>query len=68
MKEEVKKAVDYAIDSNKLEDYHLTDKEVETVLGTINESDEKFTDDVLEMIAVDKTIEKENDSNVKIRK
>lgn len=66
MKEDVKKAVDYAIDSNKLEDYHLTDEEVKAVIGNINESDKKFTDDVLDMISEDNKLE--DDKNVKIRK
>lgn len=65
MKEDIKDAVNYALDSNKLEDYHLTNEEVEKVIDTIDKSDKSFTDSVLDMIKEEK---KEDNNNVKIRK
>ena len=66
MREEVENAAKYANDSNKLENNPLTKEEVDILIETINDSDEAFTDTVLEMIDKDK--KKEESSNVKVRK
>ena len=65
MENEVKNAVNYALDSNKLEGYHLPEEEVEKVIDTIDKSDKNFTDSVLDMINDEK---KEDGNSVKIRK
>ena len=64
--EEIKNATQYAIDSNKLEGYILTEEEEKKVIDNINESDKSFTNDVLEMINEDN--KKGETSNVKVRK
>lgn len=64
--EEIKNATQYAMDSNKLEGYILTEEEEKKVMDTINNSDKSFTNDVLEMIDEDK--KKGELVNVKTRK
>ena len=66
MEDEVKKAVDSAIASNRLEGYILTEEEKKKVIDSINTPDNAFTDSVMEEIDEEK--KKGENGNVKVRK
>ena len=63
MEEKKEEAINYALDSNRLENNYLTNKELEEVLNGIDKTDESFLKAVVDL--VNKTGE---DDNVKIKK
>lgn len=64
MEQKIEEAVNYARDTQRLEDNVLTENEVQDIIKGINQDDSEFTTEVLEKIKQ----EREDSENVKIRK
>ena len=72
MKEKIE-AVNYGLDSNKLEGNNLTEQEVQTVIDGIDRSDGSFLQSVVELVEKGQITSQNNDSkeddlNVKTKK
>lgn len=70
MKEKVYKAVEYASNSNRLENNNLSDSELKEIVDNImvGKSDESFLLSIVESVKKEPVKEEEENQNVKIRK
>ena len=65
MEEKKNEAINYAVDSNKLEKHNVTPKEFKEILDSLDKTDESF---LLAVVEYAKNSKKGDKSNVKIRK
>lgn len=70
MKEKVYKAVEYASNSNRLENNNLSDSELKEIVDNImvGKSDESFLLSIVESVKKEPVKKEEENQNVKIRK